>query len=259
MYSTETVVIDFQFTARDTTPKRAYDRDFMLRLQHTGNTPQPEVVDTLQKYLLTKGIPLTPKKVCALQPTGFLPLLQTPYKSPLASPSKVYVLKTPAKDGEPVREITREVPTTPSKLVGSPPQTPVSKTPGRTAVAPLAGNRVPFGAVKGPRATPSRPVANSSLPASKENVENRTIVNAVGPIKLALTTPVAPVEKKNKIASPADPESAKKGDKETDEHRLAQRQKQIEYGKRTVGYQRFISEVCKSNCSCSEGFEGTSR
>lgn len=37
--------------------------------------------------------------------------------------------------------------------------------------------------------------------------------------------------------------ASKPAERETDQHRIAQRQKQVDYGKNTLGYQRYRKEV----------------
>jgi hypothetical protein len=46
--------------------------------------------------------------------------------------------------------------------------------------------------------------------------------------------------------------SARFSERETDENRLNQRQKQIDIGKNTIAYQKYISEIARSLLNCLE-------
>eukprot|EP01127_Copromyxa_protea_P009912 TRINITY_DN2375_c0_g3_i1.p1 TRINITY_DN2375_c0_g3~~TRINITY_DN2375_c0_g3_i1.p1 ORF type:complete len:339 (-),score=89.52 TRINITY_DN2375_c0_g3_i1:300-1316(-) len=241
-----------------------YNREFLINLKHTGNASN-EIADVLKAFFLTKGSVLlnTPKK--------------TPAKTPSKTPNKVYVLKTPAKEG------TDSTPhQTPTKLSPTRPLRTPTKVPATTsAKVPTTPARVPLSVVKGSR-TPARTPA--PVAPHKENVEvasaaNKKVAAPVGPLsKLALvptpktasvksktpskqtTTPSATSLHSDSLPSaslpsaslPSDslpsssaPSKKKTPERESDEHRLEQRQKQIDYGKKTVGYERFTALVPK--------------
>eukprot|EP01127_Copromyxa_protea_P009910 TRINITY_DN2375_c0_g1_i1.p1 TRINITY_DN2375_c0_g1~~TRINITY_DN2375_c0_g1_i1.p1 ORF type:complete len:366 (+),score=100.63 TRINITY_DN2375_c0_g1_i1:52-1149(+) len=258
------------------TTKLTYDREFLLRLQTSVVTPKPEIAEALKSCSLSKDS-----------------VLVTPKKTPLKTPTKVYVLKTPTKE-----EKDSTPHQTPTKL--TPSRQPL-RTPTKAPTTPTPAARVPLGVVKG-SCTPVRtPVRATTTAASfKENNEsinkNRATVPASPVPKLALVAPVvkpvtvkpttvkpatvkpatvnqptvkptvnstaknpAKVVEKTVAAAPVSsplpsasstpasapasaPTSTKKiPERESDLHRLEQRQKQIDYGKKTVGYERFNS------------------
>jgi len=206
----------------DSNARLSYDRDFLISLQHTGNKQNLSLVETLQSLGITKESEGSIKKTYPRSPGK-----QTPVK--------VYVPKVPPKLEEEEEKLT-VVPTVAAPI--RVPLAPIKKKAGSstlctttpTVIAPPIAvrkeNFESFSNIQGPSQSSGKPHL-LSVPQTPTKTTN--LANDETPTKTD-QTPTKTSKRKNI-------------EKEDDPHRLAQRQKQIDYGKKTVGYQRYISKI----------------
>jgi histone RNA hairpin-binding protein len=246
--------------------KLLYSRDFLMRFSYVQRE-EPAIVDKIQPVLNTPLQTSNPSK-----PSGNQPVFSQKENVPNQTPSKpgVESFTTPVRKGA---------------LAPRPARPAVSKSPNptrKTWVAAVESNGISpheHGASREPHQTPGvQVVVSQPLPTPDQKAFN-TPISSPNP-KTPLSRAIDTREKSNEPSSPVShtstseanylspksasstpfkspggtryspsksPRSPVRPISPLDEQRLAQRQKQIDYGYRTVGYLRYRLLVAKDH------------
>jgi len=237
------------FTMSKSEPATKYSREYLLSFQPMiSNSPPPPICQVIQSLYLDKGSPFPSKSGTNKEKS-----LESPSK--LASSDEVrtqnvkaVATRTPKKPSEAAAA---------SSLKAIPPSLviPPTTTPKRIPFTTIS-SKTPIPVITQPPSTPLRTPTHPSkniisVSLNKENVINSQQHQQTTPLQppkmqTPKTQTKSPKIEIKPLQLPLTPSPSKKREAESDEHRLAQRQKQIEYGYKTIGYQMYLSTVPKS-------------
>lgn len=245
--------------------RRIYTREFLLKFKAIkssfppGESPR-ELMEIYNKECLARD----QRAAQVLPEKSWAPVSQSAPSTPASAEDIAQVDGVSSADTTPIKSYKLRIASTSSDKLASSPMFSTPKKASRTPTA-LKPTTPSFQDKENPtKPSPQQTIpfkkAKPFTPAAKPagfNAKRTTVTFDLSPLKSAVATPATPVveppaQVELESTPPADASTDELISKltsvlrETDPRRLEQRQKQIDYGKNTVGYQAYLTAIPKN-------------
>jgi len=242
---------------------KAYSREYLLSFQQTFKTLPTRLGDVIQPLFLDRGssfntttptkAPKTPtKKLTPKVKSNQTPAAKTQalVKTPLTTPLP---LSLQTRTTVPAKAV--EIPLVTAQLVQNLVAKSTNPTPKRVPFATIPkvslSNKLPTSFTNGVVSINALKNQMATGFLNKENLLNMQpksqLVTPKTLEKLLIRQSLPAEDSATKVETPVVVPRLAMTSSELDEHRLAQRQKQLDYGFKTVGYQKYLALVPKNH------------